>query len=113
MYIKQFLLTSLLGIGLLGPHLTAAGGLSNHGRASSTHVSAAVSEGLAASASLAAGAVAVPLLSAGAVGRVSSDIGKDLAEIAEIPIGKPLPLELRSAPAPESPSEALRGRVGQ
>jgi len=85
-----------------------AGGSQNHSVKTVAHSGQAVSHGVAASAMASSGVVAIPLVLSGAVGHASGKAGKELWDIANTPIGDPLPISDEAITAGPTPTEMMR-----
>jgi hypothetical protein len=72
------------------------------------HSALASAHAVAGSAQLVSGVVAVPLLVVGSVGAASQQAGEALWEVANSPIGTPLPISEHTVTVGPSPDKAIQ-----
>jgi len=75
------------------------------------HSAQATGHSIVAGAKLASSAVAVPLIVIGGVGQVSQAAGEDLWDIANQPIGAPLPISDETVSVGPAPNIAIKNDV--
>ncbi|MFZ0487356.1 MAG: hypothetical protein WAL83_10175 [Arenicellales bacterium] len=109
---KKFLIVPALGLSLAAAQPALAQGSIQHFSAAIHHSARAVSHAVVGSAELAATVVALPLKVSGAVGQVSGQAGDALLEIADQPIGQPLPLTDETVTAGPDPARAMQEKGG-
>ncbi len=84
-----------------------AGGSVQHASQASGHSARAVGHSVAGTTKLVSGVVAVPLIAIGASGQASQQAGESLWDIANEPIGTPLPVTEETVTAGPSPARAI------
>lgn len=84
-----------------------ANGSANHGSKAATHSTQAAGHSAAMSAKTVAGSVALPLAVAGTAGQVSGQAAEELWDLANQPIGTPLPITQETFTVGHSPKEAV------
>jgi hypothetical protein len=98
----------------LAPTLPAnAGGAAEHFSESLEHSAQAVGHSAAAGFKVVFAAAAVPLLVVGEIGKASGEIGEELWEEANRPIGEPLAITEEAVIAGPAPAEAVNGKGQQ
>ncbi len=84
-----------------------AQGSTQHVSQAVVHSTQAVGHSIAGGAKLASGVIAIPLIAIGASGQVSQQAGESLWDIANEPIGTPLPITEETITAGPPPSQAI------
>lgn len=102
------LLAGSLLLGIVTTQPAHAMGSAQHLSEAVVHSTQAVGHSVVGSAQLASGVVAVPLIAVGSVGQVSQQAGNDLWQIANEPIGTPLPISDETITAGPSPAQAIK-----
>lgn len=85
----------------------SAGGVSQHAGDAINHSMQTIAHTSAAGVSLVSGAVAVPFLFVGELGEVSKEIGDELWDEAQYPIGTPLSISEDIVTISPTPAEAM------
>jgi hypothetical protein len=91
----------------------SAGGAAEHFSESLAHSAQAVGHSAAAGFKVVFAAAAVPLMIVGEIGKASGEIGEELWEEANRPIGEPLAITEETVIAGPAPAEAVNGKDGQ
>jgi len=104
---NKALLIRLVALLSLMSQTVSAGGVAEHSVQTSTHSAQAVSHGVIGAVKVTSGVVAVPLAVAGSAGKVSGQAGKELWDIANAPIGTPLPITEKTLTVGPTPSDAV------
>jgi hypothetical protein len=108
---NAFLLTTCLTLGSALP--ASAGGAAEHFSESLAHSAQAVGHSAAAGFKVVFAAAAVPLIVVGEIGKASGEIGEELWEEANRPIGEPLEITEEVVIAGPAPAEAINGKNQQ
>jgi len=87
---------------------TAYADSTRHFSEAAMHSGLAVGHSVVGTAKLASTIVAVPLVAIGSVGKVSQDAGEGLLDIANQPIGDPLPISNETVSVGPAPSTAIK-----
>lgn len=102
---RKVLFNSVLLLGLLaGSGAVSAGGSVQHVSQASAHAAASVAHAAVAGVQVSVGVAAVPLMVSGEAGELVGNVGQQLWDDAQTPIGKPLTITgetYRSAPPPD------------
>ena len=85
-----------------------AQGSVQHASQAVEHSTKAIGHSVAGGAKLASGVAAVPLIAVGASGQASQQAGEALWDIANEPIGTPLPVSDETVTAGPTPSQAIQ-----
>lgn len=101
-------LGALMLISAIATQPAMAQGSVQHSAQAAEHSLAATGHSLASGAKLVSGVAAVPFSVVGAIGNVSGEIGKGLADAANAPIGEPLPIADDVVSATPSPAQAMQ-----
>jgi hypothetical protein len=106
---RKAVITTLILTGLVAaqPAQAQAGGSVQHASQAIGHSAKAVGHSVVGTAKLASGVVAVPLIAIGASGQASQQAGESLWDIANEPIGTPLPVSDETVTAGPSPARAI------
>ena len=104
---KTLITTSVL-LAAIAAQPAHAQGSTQHASQAVVHSTQAIGHSVAGGAKLASGVVAVPLIAVGASGQVSQQAGQELWDIANEPIGTPLPVTEETVTAGPSPSQAIK-----
>jgi hypothetical protein len=98
---------------LAGAVPASAGGSAEHFSESLAHSAQAVGHSAAAGFKVVFAAAAVPLIVVGEIGKASGEIGEELWEEANRPIGEPLEITGEVVIAGPAPAEAINGKNQQ
>lgn len=104
------LISILALLGALATQPALAQGSAAHSAQALDHSGQAVGHLAVGTLKATASVAAVPLAASGAVGQASGRAAAGLAELADAPIGEPLPITDDTLTAGPSPAEALRNR---
>ncbi len=97
---------------LLTSNAALAGGAVTHSGQASVHSAQAIGHAGISGAKFVSGSAAVPLTFSGGVGTVSAAAGNELWEIADTPIGDPLPVTDKIYTIGPPPDQAIRQSEG-
>ena len=108
---SAYLGATLLSLAIALP--ATAGGAAEHFSESLAHSAQAVGHSAAAGFKVVFAAAAVPLMVVGEIGKASGEIGEELWEEANRPIGAPLAITEEVVIAGPAPAEAVNGKEKQ
>lgn len=103
--IKSVTVAALILLISISPAI--AGGSASHFSQGTHHSTQAAGHSVAMSGKAVAGSVALPLAVVGMVGKISGQVSNDLWDIANRPVGRPLPISKETLTIGRSPKEAL------
>lgn len=102
---KSIAATVLASVVAVAP--VQAGGSADHASKAANHTSKAAGHSAAMSGKAVAGSVALPLAVIGTAGQASSQAAAELWNLANQPVGTPLPIAQETFTAGHSPKEAV------
>lgn len=105
---KLIALTGLCTALFFAPLQANAQGSVNHSAQASEHSAQATGHVIVGGVKGVASVAAVPLVVSGAIGHSADQAGQAMADFADMPIGKPLPITEKTVTAGPAPSQALK-----